>query len=62
MLNFGYKIALPVGVNLHPWREHALSVAVAALPVAVAALPVAVAALPVAVAMLRAALPVGVKI
>jgi len=48
MLNLGYKIALPVGVNLHPQGEHALSVAVAALPVAVA--------------MLRAAFPVGVKI
>jgi len=28
MLNLGYEIALPVGVNLHPRGEHALSVAV----------------------------------
>jgi len=25
MLNLGYEIALPVGVNLHPCQEHALS-------------------------------------
>jgi len=77
MLNLGYEIALPVGVNLHPQGEHALSVAVAALRAALsvatatlrAALSVGVNlllrgehALSVAVAMLRAALPVDVKI
>jgi len=38
MVNLGYEIALPVGVNLHPQGEHALIVAVAALSMAVATL------------------------
>jgi len=58
-LNLGYEIALPVGVNLHPREEHALSVAVAALSMAVATLRVA---LSVATAMPRAALSVGVNL
>jgi len=39
MLNLGYEIALPVGVTLHPWGKHALTVAVATLKTA---LPVGV--------------------
>jgi len=77
MLYLGYKIALPVGVTLHPRGEHALSVAVtmlraalsvatatlrAALSVGVNLLPQGEHALPVAVATLRATPPVGVKI
>jgi len=58
MLNLGtnaqfrYDIALPMGVNLHPRGEHALSVAVATLR----------AALSMATATVRAALPVGVTL
>jgi len=58
MLNLGtnaqfrYEIALPVGVNLHPQGEHALSVAVGTLR----------AALSMATAMVRAALPMGVTL
>jgi len=52
MLNLGYKIALPVGVNLHLRGEHAISVAVATLRTA----------LSVATATLRAALSVGVNL
>jgi len=58
MLNLGmnaqfrYKIALPMGVNLHPRGEHALSMAVGTLR----------AALSVATATVRAALPVGVTL
>jgi len=52
MLHLGCKIALPLGVNLHPRREHALSVAVDTVR----------AALAVSTATLRAALSVGVTL
>jgi len=52
MLNLENEIALPVGVNLHPQGEHALSVAV----------DTDRAALAVSTAMLRATLSVGVNL
>jgi len=52
MLNLGYEIALPLGVNLHPQGEPALAVGVDTNR----------AALPMGVDTDRVALPVGVKI